>query len=520
MSLKDEENLSRKRKIESDEESEEKNAKRKFLTSDPQFALLHLPDEVLIEILSYLDSESLRNLGQTCLQLKLLSQDKKLWTHMNFTSREFDFWEILKRLKLLLVTTKSLNIQGDCKEENMHSRPMPNRQTFKEIIKRIVNRSPLIQHLLFKKVWFDWTRNFSISKFPANLRSLSFSRCIMPKVRNHRMVHTFTGIVEHMPQLEELRIEYCNFFESNDVMPFSKLQNLKILSLRGCRKMKNCVPYLSLACRFGFPKLEVFDLRETNVCDGELNCLNSIKSLKELYLEHRETEQRHESDDEDDFELFLRRTRRPSRRLNNTEQSPRVAPREPVPSTSRHLDNNDGDSSSSESFSDSMSSSSSSSSNEDMPYRTIVIRANINPEEPVEENPPNAANPPVHVVLGNNYPHARRYLQFGINSARNYEPLTVSDRGMLGFGFPRPNLLGNLVYFGSQPPDHNTYLERIVLRNFRNITDTTLSHFETNAPRLIQLDVRGCPQITREAVERFKAARTQCELSSNYDNEE
>lgn len=113
-----------------------------------------------------------------------------------------------------------------------------------------------------------------------------------------------------------------------------------------------------------------------------------------------------------------------------------------------------------------------------------------------------------------------RYLQFGRDQNEQRVPLTVSDRGMLGFGVPRPNIMGNLVFFGNQPADPNTYLQRIILRNFRNITDTTLAHFETNAPRLVFLDVRGCPQVTRETVDRFKAVRADCELLSNYDNEE
>lgn len=80
-----------------------------------------------------------------------------------FTSKELDVWEILKRLKHLLVTTKTLKIQGNCKRENLDKRPM--RQTFKAIIKRIVERSPLIQHLHFTKIWFDWTKDVSLHKF-------------------------------------------------------------------------------------------------------------------------------------------------------------------------------------------------------------------------------------------------------------------------------------------------------------------------------------------------------------------
>lgn len=237
------------------------------------------------------------------------------------------------------------------------------------------------------------------------------------------MIRTFTGIVEHMPHLQELRLEYCNFFESNDVMPFSKLQHLKTLSLRGCKKMRNCVPYLSLACRFGFPKLEALDLRETNVSDGELQCLNSIKSLKELYLECPEEGVNNDSDDDDDdFELFLRGPRRPTGQLEprvNPQPPSRaehVVPQEPPraenspdtdgPSTSAQSASNnlsiDDAPSSPESFSDSVSSSSTSEP-EDPPLRAIVIRANINSVG----NPAQQNEPLIQVIFGRDVPHAR-----------------------------------------------------------------------------------------------------------------
>jgi hypothetical protein len=112
-----------------------------------------------------------------------------------------------------------------------------------------------------------------------------------------------------------------------------------------------------------------------------------------------------------------------------------------------------------------------------------------------------------------------------LSLARNREhriSASISDRGMLAFGVPRSNLMGNLIFLGNQQAEveRNTYLERIVLRNFRNITDTTLSHLETNAPRLNFLDVRGCSQITRDAVERFKLVRGSCQILTNYENEE
>lgn len=266
------------------------------------------------------------------------------------------------------------------------------------------------------------------------------------------MMRTFTGIVEQMPALEEIRIEYCSFFECNDVMPFSKLQELKTLSLRGCHKMKNCVPYLSLACRFGFPKLEVLDLRETNICDGEVQCLNAIKTLRHLFLEKPETEPVLSDSDDDDFELFFRGNHSRLSRHRDPSDLPSAPPlpalpspqngsaavpvvTEPQPSTSRNgavpSTSRNGASSSSplpqssrsglerddaslpsssyvdeppsspESYSDSVSSPAS--APEDSPMRTIVIRANINAEAyPEQQNEPR-----IQVIFGGDVPHAR-----------------------------------------------------------------------------------------------------------------
>lgn len=214
----------------------------------------------------------------------------------------------------------------------MEKRSLKNRQTFKEIIKRIMLRSPFIECLHFHQIWFDWTRDWTITKFPPNLRSLVFTNCILPKDRN-RMSRTFSNIFDHMPYLEELRLEYCNFFEPNDLMPLSKIQELKILSLRGCKRFRNCVPYISLSCRFGFKKLEVLDLRETNISDSEVQCLNALKTLKELYLEHTDVELNDDdSDDDDDFQHFFRGMRR-----RPTEPIAREPVNEPRPSTSRDV---------------------------------------------------------------------------------------------------------------------------------------------------------------------------------------
>lgn len=328
-----------------------------------------------------------------------------------FESKDLDIWEILKRLKYLTVATKKLKIQGNSKKEDMEKRPLKNRQTFKEIIKRVMLRSPFIEHLHFDRIWFDWTRDFTITKFPANLRSLVFTNCILPKDRR-RAAKTFTNIFEHMPNLEEVRLEYCNFFAPNDLMPLSKCNKLKVLSLRGCKKFRNCVPYISLSCRFGFKQLEILDLRETSISDSEVQCLNALKTLKELYLEYHELEITDDDSDDDDFHQFFRAIRRPAEAeatqetSGNGEPQPSTssAPIAPQPAQPQEPQENEQENdafdapSSPESLSDSLPSESSSPT-EEAPSRTIFIQANIT------ENANQNAR--LQVIISDEIPHAR-----------------------------------------------------------------------------------------------------------------
>lgn len=66
---------------------------------------------------------------------------------------------------------------------------------------------------------------------------------------------------------------------------FSKLPNLKKLNLRGCVSLKECVPYGSIATRFGFRKLESLDIRDTPISDSDIQCFNITTTLRELLME-------------------------------------------------------------------------------------------------------------------------------------------------------------------------------------------------------------------------------------------
>lgn len=92
-----------------------------------------------------------------------------------------------------------------------------------------------------------------IQHFPPSLRCLIFNACEV----SNRPPRLFYKIDQHFNYLEELSLENCRWFETHDFVSFSKLPHLKRLNLRGCVKLKRCVPYASIATRFGFKSLEV-----------------------------------------------------------------------------------------------------------------------------------------------------------------------------------------------------------------------------------------------------------------------
>ncbi len=54
---------------------------------------------------------------------------------------------------------------GDCKDQKPADHPFPGRQTFREIIQIIAQKSPLLQEMYFQFVWFDWVKNVSRPSF-------------------------------------------------------------------------------------------------------------------------------------------------------------------------------------------------------------------------------------------------------------------------------------------------------------------------------------------------------------------
>ena len=73
-------------------------AKRRKIASLPTFG--HLPDEIILEILTYLEFCDNASASQVCKRWKLLSEDQFLWQKINLSDREVPAKFIEKALRL------------------------------------------------------------------------------------------------------------------------------------------------------------------------------------------------------------------------------------------------------------------------------------------------------------------------------------------------------------------------------------------------------------------------------------
>ncbi|XP_021710598.1 uncharacterized protein LOC5575275 isoform X2 [Aedes aegypti] len=96
----------------------------------------------------------------------------------------------------------------------------------------------------------------------------------------------------------------------------------------------------------------------------------------------------------------------------------------------------------------------------------------------------------------------------------NYVSL-VSDRGVCAYGVSRHELAG-AAFIREYFRPNNTSLERLFVRNYKLVTDTSLDHLESAAPHLKLLDVTGT-SVTAQGVRRFHLARPNCTILSDFE---
>lgn len=108
-----------------------------------------------------------------------------------------------------------------------------------------------------------------------------------------------------------------------------------------------------------------------------------------------------------------------------------------------------------------------------------------------------------------------QYLNLGPGApGPNYVSL-VSDRGICAYGVSRHEL-GGAAFIRDYFRPNSTSLEKLLVRNYKFVTDTSLDHLESAAPNLKLLDVIGT-SVTAEGVRNFKSARPNCTILSDFE---
>ena len=236
--------------------------------------ILQLPDDVLMLILNNLSSQELIILADTCIRFKSLClETKSLWLDPDFSGHPMELKKMKECLNLFHTRTRSLTLEGMLRTKGQ---VMNLSEAYLGDISRVC---PEIRTLRLQNFYVN-AGKILFEHLPSSLTKLSlvgseFHNLPQPYFKN---IHT------KLPHLEELDLTNCGWVTDYFLMAICKIESLRVLSLRGCHNVGACFAYCALATRFGFNKIEKFDLRDTGIGDTELVCFGRKSSLKELLI--------------------------------------------------------------------------------------------------------------------------------------------------------------------------------------------------------------------------------------------
>ncbi|XP_051165772.1 uncharacterized protein LOC127284405 [Leptopilina boulardi] len=239
-------------------------------------SLLHLSDDVLLMIIKSLDPFDVMSLSKCCHRLDQVTQDRTLWSVMDYRSKSMSMVELEKYIKFFQPSVKTFAIRGNS-EAKRYS------EFTKHFLTTIMKNCTQLKELLIEDYYINGTE-IQILDLPSSLEKLSLKGCDLLQMELKQSY--FFGVHEHMPHLTSLILSNCKWFAPHSLMVISKLPKLKELRLDSCHRIGECFAYTSLAARYGFKALQILDLRNTMIGDSEIACFNCTETLTHLYLEY------------------------------------------------------------------------------------------------------------------------------------------------------------------------------------------------------------------------------------------
>lgn len=238
-------------------------------------SLLHLSDDVLLMIIKFLDPFDILNLSRCCHRLDQVTQDRTLWSVMDYRAKSMNVIELEEYIKFFQPSVKTFAIRGNTEGERYSA-------FTKHFLATLLKTCTQLKELFIENYYINGTQ-IQIVDLPTGLEKLSLKGCDVYQMELKQSY--FYGVHEHMPHLTSLILSNCKWFAPHSLMVISKLPKLKELRLDSCYCLGECFAYTSLAARYGFKALEILDLRNTVIGDSEIACFNCTETLTHLYLE-------------------------------------------------------------------------------------------------------------------------------------------------------------------------------------------------------------------------------------------
>jgi len=275
--------MSSKRKASVEEAStDSEEPKKKCVKVEESFlsdkSIFSLSDDVLLDILKRLGSLDILNTSDTCIRLQTICADKSLWKSVDFRGRGLGIKLLKKYLKNLNSETKLLAIEGCL---NQRAGAASAESLSEALLRDLQIKSPILSSLTLDKCFID-ANKVSLDMFPPTLKHLAITRTEVINTPDNASYFKDIGTI--MPQLISLDLSYSGWVPNHSLMAICKCPNLEELRLRGCFRMGECFAYTALACRFGFEKVTIFDLRDTEFSDMHTACFFGRPVVKMMLL--------------------------------------------------------------------------------------------------------------------------------------------------------------------------------------------------------------------------------------------
>lgn len=237
--------------------------------------LLSLSDDVLLGVLGFLSSWDLLQVSEASNRLRDVAMDRSLCRSVCWLGHPQTLAWLKQRLNLLHAKTHTLGIEGLLRTrgtvENLSE------ALFEDVTTRAPNLTALSLHHCYVNA-----EKITFQLFPKTITHLSLEGCEFHNLPGDRSF--FKHIDTFMPHIEKLNLTRCGWVKNHCLMALCKLEHLRVLNLRGCHRVGECFAYTALATRFGFNKVEVFDLRDTDIGDTEVQCFGRKVAVLELLL--------------------------------------------------------------------------------------------------------------------------------------------------------------------------------------------------------------------------------------------